>query len=292
VVTVGIFDGVHLGHQRLIQTTVRWAKRLQATSVAITFHPDPQQVLAPHTAPLPLMPLEARVRCLSDLGVELVWVIPFTRGFAKTSAGKFVRTMLFKRLRTCCVIVGETFAFGKDRRGSVDLLQTLGRELGIRVVLQRPVYRDGQSISSSRIRRTIQHGNLAQAQRLLGRPVELWGTVVAGQGRARTMGFPTANIRVTGQLLPPRGVYQVWLDHAGRRYQGLMNVGTRPTFGGGPITCEVHLMGFHGNLYNQAVRVVLLRQLRAERRFRSQHALAQQIHRDLAAVHLVASPRR
>ena len=160
VVTIGMFDGVHLGHQRLIRTTVRFAKRLQGTSVVLTFDPDPQHILQPRHAQLCVMPLEARVRLIKKLGVDVVWVIPFTRQFSRISAEQFVRTILSARLGASCAVVGENFAFGNSRRGNLELLRRLGRRHGMRVVVVPPVLRGGESVSSSRIRRLIQQGEL------------------------------------------------------------------------------------------------------------------------------------
>ena len=283
VVTVGVFDGVHRAHQRLIQTAVRWARAIRGTSVAITFDPDPQVVLDPRHAPSLLMPMPARLRCLQTLGVDVVWVIPFTTSFARLAPETFVRTILAARLQARGVVVGETFAFGKDQRGNLDLLKRLGRQLGMRVMALRPVMQGGQPISSSRIRQLVQHGQLTQAQRLLGRPVELSGTVVRGKGLGRQLGFPTANIQVTNHVLPPRGVYQVQLQYGRRHCGGVMNLGVRPTFGPGPLTCEVHLVGFNGTLYGREVTIRLLRRLRDEHRFPTPHALARQIQQDLAS---------
>jgi len=339
VVTIGMFDGVHVAHQRLIQTIERLAKRLRGTSVVITFDPDPHQVLDPRHAPAPLMSLEERLGLIRTLGVDLVWILSFTTQFSRTSPERFVRTILLQRLHASCIVVGEPFAFGKDRRGNLRLLQTLGRQHRMRVVALPPVLRDGQPVSSSRIRQLIQAGKIHEARQLLGRPFELCGTVVRGQARARTFGFPTANVRLTNALLPPRGVYTVLLSAEGgcasgaesaclpsgsrgrqarRRWPGIMNLGLRPTFlprtnfprrygyenrhvssttrlstdlrlgrklvrgGPGPLVCEVHLLGFNGNLYGRKVAIGLLKRLRAERQFASPQALIRQITRDVA----------
>ncbi|MBI3311922.1 MAG: adenylyltransferase/cytidyltransferase family protein, partial [Candidatus Omnitrophica bacterium] len=192
MVAIGMFDGVHLGHQRLIATAVQLAKRARAASVVVTFHPDPQHILDPTHAPRPIMLLEDRVRLISALGVDRVWVIPFTSAFSKRSAEQFVEDILVKQLHACGVVVGPTFSFGSQRRGTLQLLQELGRPHGMRVVIVAPVRRGGDVVSSSRIRRLIQSGELEEAHRLLGRPVELSGKVRRGVGRARRLGFPTA----------------------------------------------------------------------------------------------------
>jgi len=298
VVTIGMFDGVHLGHQRLIRTTVRLAKRLQGTSVVITFDPDPQRVLNPAQAQPRLMPLDVRLRFIEALGADLAWVIPFTRRFSRIEAEQFFREILLKQAGAVAVVVGENFSFGRNRRGNLALLRAYGRRDGMRIVVTSPVVREHEAVSSSRLRRLIQHGEIASARRLLGRPVQLYGTVVRGEGRARHLGFPTANVRLVRDLVqPPHGVYRVWLEVAGRRYQGLMNLGIRPTFltrraaarrnGPPPVVCEVHLAGFHGSLYGRFVTIALLEWLRPEQRFAGPEELAQQIRQDLRRAHLV-----
>lgn len=301
VVTIGMFDGVHVGHQRLIRTAIRLAARLHAACVVLTFDPDPQTVLAPRQAQPRLMPLAARVRLMRTLGVDRVRVVPFTRAFSRLSAEVFVRTILVHRLRAVCVVVGENFAFGRARRGTVDVLRSLGRRDGLRVVVVPPVMRGGAPVSSSRIRRLLEAGRVIDANRLLGRPAQLSGLVVRGDRRARRLGFPTANLRLSSALLPPRGVYQVRLEVGGTRHGGVMNLGVRPTFTSAklahesarakqgfarPLVCEVHLVGFRGTLYGRSVTVHLLRRLRDERRFASAQALIRQIRRDLRRTHL------
>lgn len=283
VVTVGVFDGVHLAHQQLVRATVRLAHRLHGHAVVITFDPDPQRVLNPARAQPALMPLSVRVEHLRQLGADRVWVIPFTRGFASMTAAQFVRRILIGRLRAAALVVGERFVFGKNRQGDMDVLRALGPRGGMRIVAVREIRHGGAPISSSRIRRLINRGQLARARRLLGRSPALYGMVVRGSGRGRSLGFPTANIRLTAQVLPPRGVYAVILRWRGARqgWRGVMNLGVRPTFGPGPLVCEVHLPGFSGALQRNTVTVSLLARLRAERRFPSPQALRRHIQRDL-----------
>ena len=295
VVTVGMFDGVHLGHQRLIRRTVGLAKQLRGTSVVMTFDPDPQQVLDPDHAQPRLMPLKERVRLIKALGAELIWIMPFTRRFAQCSAEQFVQRILLRQLQASCVVVGKNFAFGKARRGNLQLLRALGQPHGMRVVVVPPVLRGKKPVSSSRIRRLVQQGQLEQVRRLLGRPFQLSGRVVRGEGRARQLGFPTANLRLKDAWLPPRGVYHVRLERAGRPLHGLMNLGVRPTFlaqtdGSAPLVCEVHLVGFRRNLYGRPMTIAVLKRLRAEKRFETSEALVRQIRQDLRRAHLVSRP--
>lgn len=295
VVTVGVFDGVHIAHQRLISRTIELARRLRGTSVAITFDPDPQRVLHPAQAPPALMPLDERMATLKALGVDWVWVIPFTKRFARMTATQFIRRVLFRRLRAVALVLGEAFVFGKNRKGDMDVLRALGPSIGMRVVALPQVRRGGEPVSSSRIRQLMVRGELARARRLLGRPPALYGVVVRGAGRGRRLGFPTANIRLTPQVLPPHGVYAVAVHRRGDRAVrrgitpplGVMNLGVRPTFGPGPTVCEVHLPGFSGRLLGEAVSVSLLARLRDERCFPSERALTQQVRRDIARARLL-----
>lgn len=289
VVALGMFDGVHVGHQQLIRTAMRLAARQGGTSVVITFDPDPQQVLDPRHARPPLMTLESRVRTILALGVQIVWIIPFTSRFSKTSPEEFVETILARRLRATAVVVGETFAFGAGRRGNLATLRGFGERRGFRVIALPAVRCEGAAVSSSRIRRLIEQGQLAQAKRLLGRPLQLSGVVVRGDGRATRLGFPTANVRLAPQLLPPRGVYSVELRWGSRSRKGLMNLGVRPTFGAGPLTCEVHLPGFRGSLYGKPVTISMHRFVRPEQRFSSSEQLTRQVRRDLARTHAFLS---
>ena len=299
VVTIGMFDGLHLAHQQLIRTAVRLARQRQGTSLALTFDPDPQRVLAPSKALPPLMPLAHRIELMRALGLDLVWVLPFTRRFSRLTPETFVRTILVERLRAQCVVVGRGFAFGNDRRGDLALMARVGAPDGLLVVALPFLVRGGTPISSSRIRHLIQRGDVQEARVLLGRPSQLSGLVVRGRGIGHRLGFPTANVRLDPVLLPASGVYRVWMwrqTTPSIRWTGLMNLGHRPTFlpappvrqagGQGPFVCEVYLVGFRGRLYGQRVHLGLLQRLRAERRFASPEALVQQIHRDLAAAHL------
>jgi riboflavin kinase/FMN adenylyltransferase len=280
VVTVGVFDGVHRAHRSLVASTVRLAKRLKGTSVVVTFYPDPHAVLDPHRAPPALMSLDARLESLRRLGVDRVWVIRFTRAFARLSADTFVRRHL-RRLAPAALLVGETFVFGRNRRGNMATLRSLARATGMRVIAVREIRRGGAPISSSRIRRLIAAGRLSDARALLGRRPALYGTVVRGAGRGRRLGFPTANVRIAAGALPPRGVYAVRLEAGERVNHGVMNLGVRPTFGPGPLVCEVHLLRARRSLRGRKVTVTLVSRLRGERCFSSPEALVRQVRQDV-----------
>ena len=298
VVTVGVFDGVHLAHQRLLRATVVLARRLNGASVAVTFDPDPQTVLHPSRAHPSLMPLAARVARLRALGLDRVWVLPFTRRFARLTPTQFIDRFLVGRLRARALIVGERFVFGRGRSGDTRLLHALSASRNLRVLPVRQVTRGGSPISSSRIRALIARGSLSQARRLLGRAPELYGVVVRGAGRGRRLGFPTANLRILSQVLPPQGVYAVRVLALSRRAaltrigDGIMNLGVRPTFGPGPLVCEVHLLNFSGSLLGRRVAVALVGRLRGERCFPSPAAVSRQILQDRSrARRLLAASR-
>lgn len=282
VVTVGVFDGVHLAHQQVIRSTVRVAQRLHGTSLALTFDPDPHLVLDPAHAQPSLMPLEVRLSHMRAFGLDRIWVMPFTTRFARLTAAQFIERILVGRLHAAALVVGDAFVFGKGRQGDVEMVRTVGARYGIRVVPVRAVRRNGAPISSSRIRQLMVSGELSQAGHLLGRPPTLYGDVVRGAGRGRTLGIPTANLRLTSQTLPPRGVYAVHLQdlRRPRQWRGVMNLGVRPTFGSGPLVCEVHVLGFSGSLLGCSMAVSLIARLRAERRFPTPAALIRQVRRD------------
>ncbi|MBI4355266.1 MAG: bifunctional riboflavin kinase/FAD synthetase [Candidatus Omnitrophica bacterium] len=283
VATVGVFDGVHRAHQRILRTTVARARVLRLTSCAVTFDPHPQQILRPDR-PMPLlMTLAQRLEWMAACGIATTIVIPFTRTFAKLTPERFVTDMLVRRLGVRELIVGERFVFGQARRGNTRLLRRLAGALGLTVRAVRPVQEGGEAISSSRIRTAIGRGDVASATRWLGHPVTLTGTVVRGAARGRQWGVPTANLHVEDLALPGRGVYAVRVRLRHRWYAGVMNIGTRPTLRHGlPLTIEVHLLQFHGTLYGERPEVWVVERLRDERRFASLERLRAQLGRDVA----------
>lgn len=293
VVTVGVFDGVHRAHRQVIRWTISLARRLRATSIAVTFDPDPAFVLHPAGAPDALMPLDERLTQLRQLGLDRVVVIRFTKAFAQMGAQRFIDEILVGRLRAVAVVVGEAFLFGRHRAGTVELLSRQAPRHPLRVVPMPPVTQGGEPVSSSRIRRLIAGGALAHARQLLGRPPALYGRVVRGAGRGKRLGFPTANVRLMPQVLPPQGVYAVTLRVRGidAEHAGVMNFGIRPTFGGGPAVCEVHLPGFTGTLLGCRVVISLRARLRGERCFTSPDALVRQIRRDVRRARRLAPAR-
>ena len=282
VAAIGIFDGVHLGHQAILKKAVARARALKAIPVAVTFYPHPLSVLNPARAPQLLMLLPERLQALKASGVRALRVVPFTRSFSRWSPERFARQFLVNTLHVREVVVGHDFGFGAGRAGTPDTLRRLGAEHGFRVWVMPPVSKGGERISSRRIREWIAQGNLAGAARTMGRPPQVWGRVVRGAGRGRKLGFSTANVKPEGGILPPFGVYAVraQLGRRGRSYIGMANYGRRPTFSGKEPVLEIHLFGLRRRLYGQRMELFFHRRLRGERAFPSPEALARQLGRD------------
>ncbi len=285
VAAIGIFDGVHRGHQAILRRAVRRAAAIGGTPMAITFYPHPLAVLAPQYVPTMLLSLDQRLDDFAAAGIRLALVIPFTRSFSRWSPETFVRRVLVERLRVREVVVGHDFGFGAGRSGSIDTLKTFGREFGFRVQVAPPFRLSGQRIASNRIRTMIRKGRLKQAARFLGRPATVVGRGVRGEGRGGELGFPTANIEeVEAGVLPPVGVYavRVRLEGSPRQYPGMANLGFRPTFqkrGASPLL-EIHLFGMKRAFYGRRLEVAFLKRLRPERRFSSPETLARQLSLD------------
>jgi len=281
VVTIGVFDGMHLAHQALIRRAVDIARKGRCKSIVVTFDPDPQAVLSPQSAPDALMSLRERCERIADLKPDIILILPFNRRLASVSAEVFVRRILQSRLGARILIVGSDFVFGKGATGNVSFLRKLGARVGIEVVAVEPICRLGAPVSSSRVRQLVREGKLGVARSLLGRPPALWGRVVRGQGRGHHLQVPTANLAINALAAPPLGVYAVVVRYGKRSWPGVMNIGTRPTFGPGPVVCEVHLLEYSGHLYGRNLHVSLIARLRGERCFASLEALKRQLGQDI-----------
>jgi len=283
VVTLGNFDGVHLGHQAIVRTAVAKARALAARTVVLTFEPHPIEVLAPERAPLHIQTLHDRLVTLRGLDVNVIVLQRFTRAFAALDPEAFVRDFLLRDVDVAGVVVGDNVSFGRGRAGSSAVLRALGERLGFGVDVVGPVAAaDGERVSSTRLRALIEAGDVRGARALLGRPYTLRGRVVVGDRRGRTLGFPTANLHLRRRLLlPADGVYAVTADVAGRRHDGVLNIGIRPTFGGRRRTVEVHLLDFTGDLYRAWLVVDVVERLRGEMAFSGPDALRAAIAADV-----------
>jgi len=283
VLTIGIFDGVHRGHRRLLERLVAVARALGQPSLVLSFDPHPVRVLAP-AKPLPLVMTPAdRLRAIEALGVDAALVLPFTRELAAMTAEAFVRDVFHDTLHVSHVVAGPDTRFGHDRGGDLAQLRRLGDELGFGAEAVEPLFVEGVRASSSAIRTAVREGDVAAAARLLGRPFRLHGPVVVGDRRGHTLGFPTANIAVREELLPRDGVYGGRLWHGGRRHDAVVSVGVKPTFGDAPRTVEAHILDFDADLYGETVALDLVAWLRPQERFASVDDLVRQMHADLAA---------
>jgi riboflavin kinase/FMN adenylyltransferase len=280
-VALGTFDGVHLGHQQILERVVRRAREADGTAAVFTFARHPLEVVNPSRAPHLITPLPIKQEIIRAQGVDLLVAVTFTPELAGTLPRDFVKTYLIDRLQTRYVCVGFDFAFGKARAGSPETLRALGEEFHFAVEVVSPMTLDGRVVSSTAIRSLLARGDLLEAARLLGRPYAFRGLVEAGAGRGKTLGYPTANLPATPDLLIPDGVYvaQVLLRQALER--ALVNVGTAPTFGGGPRKVEVHLLEASESLYGETLTLFFLGRLRDERCFVSPDLLRNQIERDL-----------
>jgi riboflavin kinase / FMN adenylyltransferase len=282
-IALGMFDGVHLGHQHVVRHSILDACAHGALSVAVTFHPHPLSIVQPARAPHLLQSLPQRLRALGTLGVDAVLAIPFTAELAAVDGATFIRSLASGLGRLRSVTVGQGFHFGHQRSGNVALLRSLGRELGFITHAAAPIHVGAERVSSTRIRHALREGRLAAVAELLGRPYALSGPVVHGRELGRKLGFPTANIDVTGLEVPPHGVYAARVHVHGRCHPSVLNLGVRPTVDAvpSPPQLEVHLLDFAGDLYGAELEVEFVRQVRPERRFPSVDALRAQIMDDV-----------
>jgi riboflavin kinase/FMN adenylyltransferase len=288
IVAVGNFDGVHLGHQRVLRRAVARARGVGGAAVALTFVPHPVRVLAPGREPERLTPLERKLELVARCDVDLAIVLPFDRRLAAMSPESFARDVLAQGTGADAVVVGMDFRFGKDRAGDVGSLRELGPRLGFEVEPCEPVMVDGAAVSSTRIRAALLEGDVALATRLLGRHHDVSGVVVTGDRRGRDLGFPTANLGGIRALLPGTGVYACWAVVGGARRMAAVNIGDRPTFGRGR-SVEAFLLDFRGELYGCELSLAFVSRLRADERFASVDALVEQIGRDVELTRSVLS---
>jgi riboflavin kinase/FMN adenylyltransferase len=282
VVTIGSFDGVHIGHRRLLRRVRTQATRDHLSAVAVTFDPHPRCVVDPLGCPPLLCSLEDRIELLGQNGADRVLVIPFTPELSMWSADRFATTLV-ESLGMRRLIVGPGFALGHGRTGNVEFLERRGRERGFRLSTVAPAKRGGLPVSSGRVRDSIAAGSFAAAVSMLGRPYVLEGIVERGEGRGAGLGVPTANVGVPAtRCMPAAGVYAGWLNFGDGWRTAATGIGTRPTFGAGSVTVEAHVLDFTGDLYGREVRLALSRRIRFERAFTSITALKAAMARDIA----------
>lgn len=283
VVALGTFDGVHLAHRAILAMAVERARELGVPAVGCTFDPHPAEVLQPGRAPQPITPLEERLDLMATTGIGGTVVLPFNRETAAIEPEVFVKDVLLGRLLAREIVVGYNHTFGRAARGNAELLRQLAERLGFQARIAPPYELDGVPVSSSEIRSALQAGDVERAARFLGRPYSVGGRVVQGDGRGRSLGFPTANLEPDRTPLVRTGVYACGVSIDGERRQAVVNVGVRPTFGVNVLGIEAHVLDFEADLYGKRIRIDFLRRLRDETRFPSVDALRAQIAADIAS---------
>jgi len=289
VVTLGNFDGVHLGHQEIFKQVVAWAFSTGGSSVVFTFEPHPLKVLAPNRSPKLLSTFREKMALIEASGMDAVICAKFTPEFASQNPEEFVRDVLVRTLGVRQLFVGHDYAFGKDRSGDINFLRESGARNGFDLHVIGPVRAEDIVVSSTKIRRLISDGEVCIASKLLGRPYSIEGTVIHGESRGKTLGFPTANIRTPNELTPREGVYAVKVEAEGKTYNGAANIGMNPTFDGENPSYEVHMLDYEGDLYGKFIKMKFLKRVRDEVKFKSVDELVTQIQKDVERVRSILS---
>jgi riboflavin kinase/FMN adenylyltransferase len=282
---IGVFDGVHLGHQQIIRQTIADARQHDAIALVLTFDRHPHSVVAPERVPPLIYSLPQKLRAIESLGVDAVLLIPFDKKFSGQTGEEFIRGLARDLGKIHSICVGADFVFGRQRSGNVALLKKFGAELNFSVHGLAAVSLDGQVVSSTRIREAIRGGDFDAASQMLGRPYAISGRVVVGDKIGRQLGFPTANLDSTDLILPPNGVYSGRVNLQGCWYRVALNIGFRPTVAARPqLRVEAHLLDFYGNLYGEELEIEIGEKLRDEQKFTSATELREQIGRDIVQV--------
>lgn len=292
LVTIGVFDGVHLGHQSILQDMVRTSASLGVPSVLVTFFPHPSIILGKQSGPYYLTNPEERARLIAEQGIDYVVTLPFDEALARITADEFLEK-LQPHLHFHAMWAGVNFGFGRNREGTVAYLEAASQQLGFDFHVTPPVYVDGRMVSSSRIREAIRNGRVKAASECLGRPYCVSGEVVHGAERGRSLGFPTANLEFWEyKLLPQNGVYACWAEVNGDRHQAVVNIGQRPTFesGNASVHLEAHLLDLRRDLYGEQLTLLFVDKIRDEKRFESVDDLKLQIASDIQTARSVLDP--
>lgn len=287
VVTLGNFDGVHLGHQAIFKQVSAWAMGVGGTSVTFTFEPHPLKVLAPQRSPKLLCTFREKMEQIEASGMDVVICAKFTPEFASQNPDDFVREVLVGTVGVRDLFVGHDYAFGKDRQGDIEFLRAAGARHGFGVHVVGPIKVEGILVSSTKIRQLVMDGEVCLASKLLGRPYSIEGSVIPGHSRGRELGFPTANITTPNELPPKEGVYAVTVHIEGKVYHGAANIGKNPTFGDDKPSYEVHLLDFDEDLYGKFIKIKFIKRVRDEFRFKSVDELVKQIHKDVGRIRAI-----
>jgi riboflavin kinase/FMN adenylyltransferase len=295
VITIGNFDGVHIGHQALFHEVIEKAQAIGGTSVAMTFEPHPLRVLKQNNHP-PLITLyEQKSELIERTGIDVLICVPFTLEFAALSAEQFVRDLLVQKIGIKAIVVGQDYNFGKNREGNIDLLKFYGPKYGFEVIVAGWIKSPralAERISSTKIRELVRDGRMEQAEKMLGRNYQIRGKVVTGRDRGgKLLGIPTANINLHDELCPKTGIYAVTVECEGNQHRGVANIGYSPTFEDHEFTVEVHIFDFSDNIYSKKIRVNFIKRIRDEIKFSNISELIDQIKRDIAAARKILAER-
>ena len=287
VITIGNFDGVHIGHQALFHEVIEKAETIDGTSIAMTFEPHPIRVLKQNGHP-PLITLyEQKAELIERTGIDVLICVPFTEAFASLSADQFIRDLLIKKIGMKAIVVGEDYRFGKNREGNLEMMRSYGPDYGFKVIVADWIKTSRGftgRISSTKIRELVTDGHMTEAGKMLGRYYQIRGRVVTGRDRGgKLLGIPTANINLYDELCPKTGIYAVTVECRGNHHNGVANIGYSPTFEDHEFTVEVHILDFNDNIYGKKIRVNFIKRIRDEIKFSNISALIDQIKKDVAA---------
>jgi len=285
VITIGNFDGVHIGHQSLLHEVVEKAADINGTAIAITFEPHPMRVLKKKNHP-PLITLyEQKIELIKKSKIDILICIPFDKAFASISAKEFIENILVKKIGMKIIIIGKDYTFGKNREGDIKLLKRFADDMGFEVILNDWIlapHNEFGRISSTAIRKLVINGEVANAQKMLGRYYQVRGKVIQGRDRGgKLLGFPTANITLSDELVPKAGVYAVTVEIMNENYQGVANIGYSPTFDDHQFTVEVHILDFKKDIYGENIRINFIKRIRDEKKFSNINELIAQIKSDI-----------
>jgi riboflavin kinase/FMN adenylyltransferase len=282
VLTIGNYDGVHLGHQKILSMVGKKAEEIGGTSMVMTFDPHPVKVIAPEKNVKLLTTPEEKARLIAKMGIDVLLFITFTKGFSQIAPDEFISEILVKKLNIREVIVGANYSFGKSKKGNIDLLRKRGKEFGFHATAVQDVMLHGNIVSSSSIRSLLLKGAVQDVITYLGRAYSILGTVIKGKGRGKSiLNIPTANITSPVEIAPKEGVYAVRVGYKGSIYDGVANIGKNPTFGNTDVSYEVHLFGFSGDLIGESLRIYFINRIRNEKTFPDVATLEKQIREDM-----------
>ncbi|RMF94187.1 MAG: bifunctional riboflavin kinase/FAD synthetase [Candidatus Schekmanbacteria bacterium] len=281
VVTIGNFDGIHLGHQEIFNELLETSRSLDGKSVVISFHPHPLKILSPEKCPPLINTIREKIELISRMGIDYLVCIRFSKEFSEIEPEKFIKEILIDRIGMKKLLVGYDFGFGRGRSGSIDFIKENSKKLGYEVKIIEPLKLGDVIVSSTLIRNLVLEGKVERAKTYLGRPFSIRGRVVEGAKRGRKLNFPTANISTFNKIIPPNGVYIAETLIDGVKYPSLVNVGTRPTFQGRGTLVESYLLDFNRDIYGKFIRVFFLHYIREEMKFKNEGELKARMHEDL-----------